>query len=55
MKGTNVPGITFRLRSYQKACLEAILERYRAGVRRQLVCLPTVKGDVKGDVRAGRA
>jgi len=44
MKKTNLPGITFRLRDYQKACLEAIFERYRTGVRRQLACLPTGSG-----------
>ncbi|MFC1857744.1 DEAD/DEAH box helicase [Thermodesulfobacteriota bacterium] len=38
------PHITFCLRDYQKECLEAILERYRAGVRRQLACLPTGAG-----------
>jgi ATP-dependent helicase IRC3 len=32
------------LRDYQRACLDAILDRYRAGVRRQLVCLPTGTG-----------
>jgi len=32
------------LRDYQKACLEAILIRYKAGIRRQLVCLPTGTG-----------
>lgn len=33
-----------KLRDYQRACLTAIHERYRAGVRRQLVCLPTGTG-----------
>ena len=42
MKETNFPG--FHLRDYQKECLEAILERYRTGVRRQLACLPTGSG-----------
>ena len=32
------------LRDYQRECLDAILERYRSGVRRQLVCLPTGTG-----------
>ncbi|MCU0722839.1 MAG: DEAD/DEAH box helicase, partial [Planctomycetes bacterium] len=32
------------LRDYQRECLDAILARYRAGVRRQLVCLPTGTG-----------
>ncbi len=32
------------LRDYQLKCLMAILDRYRAGVRRQLVCLPTATG-----------
>jgi superfamily II DNA or RNA helicase len=33
-----------RLRDYQSDCLGTILDRYRAGVRRQLVCLPTGTG-----------
>lgn len=32
------------LRDYQRDCLRALGERYRAGVRRQLVCLPTGTG-----------
>jgi len=32
------------LRDYQRECLQAISERYRAGVRRQVVCLPTGTG-----------
>jgi superfamily II DNA or RNA helicase len=32
------------LRDYQRECLKALGERYRAGVRRQLVCLPTGTG-----------
>ena len=44
MKETNLSAIAFHLRDYQKECLEAILERYRAGVRRQLTCLPTGSG-----------
>ena len=44
MKETNLSATTFHLRDYQKGCLEAILERYRAGVRRQLTCLPTGSG-----------
>ena len=32
------------LRDYQTECLEALLARYRAGVRRTLVCLPTGTG-----------
>ena len=32
------------LRDYQTECLEAILARYRDGVRRQVVCLPTGTG-----------
>ena len=32
------------LRDYQVECLEALLARYRAGVRRTLVCLPTGTG-----------
>jgi len=34
----------FQLRDYQRECLEAIMARYRAGVRRQLTCLPTGSG-----------
>jgi len=36
------PGV--QLRAYQQECLRTILERYRAGIRRQLVCLPTGTG-----------
>lgn len=32
------------LRDYQEECLETILTRYKAGIRRQLVCLPTGTG-----------
>ena len=35
---------TFELRDYQRQCLEAIWAHYQAGVRRQLVCLPTGTG-----------
>ncbi len=34
----------FELRDYQRECLEAIMAKYRAGVRRQLTCLPTGSG-----------
>jgi ATP-dependent helicase IRC3 len=33
-----------KLRDYQRECLATILDRYKAGVRRQLVCLPTGTG-----------
>lgn len=33
-----------KLRDYQLECLESILDRYRAGIRHQLVCLPTGTG-----------
>ncbi len=33
-----------QLRNYQIECLEAIRNRYLAGIRRQLVCLPTGSG-----------
>ncbi|MFC1886033.1 DEAD/DEAH box helicase [Thermodesulfobacteriota bacterium] len=33
-----------QLRDYQRECLTTIFERYQAGVRRQLVCLPTGSG-----------
>jgi superfamily II DNA or RNA helicase len=33
-----------RLRDYQSQCLNAIFSRYKAGVRRQLICLPTGTG-----------
>lgn len=33
-----------QLRDYQQACLSAIKTRYLAGVRRQLICLPTGTG-----------
>lgn len=32
------------LRDYQRECLSAIYERYQAGIRRQLTCLPTGSG-----------
>jgi len=32
------------LRDYQRDCLQAIGDRYQAGIRRQLVCLPTGTG-----------
>jgi type I site-specific restriction endonuclease len=32
------------LRDYQRECLAAIFNRYKAGVRRQLICLPTGTG-----------
>jgi ATP-dependent helicase IRC3 len=44
MTGKNLQEIPFHLRHYQKECLESILERYRAGVRRQLASLPTGSG-----------
>jgi superfamily II DNA or RNA helicase len=34
----------FQLRDYQRDCLSAIFERYQAGIRRQLACLPTGSG-----------
>ena len=34
----------FSLRDYQSECLTAIRDRYLAGVRRQLTCLPTGSG-----------
>lgn len=33
-----------QLRPYQRDCLETILEEYRLGIRRQLICLPTGTG-----------
>jgi superfamily II DNA or RNA helicase len=33
------------LRDYQRECLAAIFNRYKAGIRRQLVCLPTGTGN----------
>jgi ATP-dependent helicase IRC3 len=35
---------SFRLRNYQRKCLAAIRDRYLAGIRRQLTCLPTGSG-----------
>ncbi len=37
-------GEAYCLRDYQRECLGAIMDRYRAGVRRQLTCLPTGSG-----------
>lgn len=34
----------FTLRDYQEECLQSILDRYREGIRRQLICLPTGTG-----------
>jgi len=33
-----------RLRDYQRECLTVIFDRYKAGARRQLICLPTGTG-----------
>ena len=33
-----------KLRDYQVQCLQAIKDRYLAGTRRQLICLPTGTG-----------
>lgn len=35
---------SYNLRDYQQECLSTIYERYMAGVRRQLTCLPTGSG-----------
>jgi ATP-dependent helicase IRC3 len=37
-------GPQIQLRQYQRECLAAIFERYKAGARRQIVCLPTGTG-----------
>ena len=44
MSDTDPANRTFHLRDYQRECLEAIMAGYRAGVRRQLTCLPTGSG-----------
>ena len=44
MSDTDPANRAFQLRDYQRECLEAIMARYRAGVRRQLTCLPTGSG-----------
>jgi superfamily II DNA or RNA helicase len=44
MAETNPENRTFHLRDYQQECLAAIMTGYRAGVRRQLTCLPTGSG-----------
>jgi superfamily II DNA or RNA helicase len=36
--------LPIRLRDYQSQCLTAIFNRYKAGTRRQLICLPTGTG-----------
>jgi ATP-dependent helicase IRC3 len=36
--------LPIHLRDYQSQCLSAIFGRYKAGVRRQLICLPTGTG-----------
>jgi ATP-dependent helicase IRC3 len=35
---------SYHLRDYQNECLSAIYSRYKAGIRRQLTCLPTGSG-----------
>ncbi len=37
-------GEAYCLRDYQRECLGPIMDRYRAGIRRQLTCLPTGSG-----------
>ena len=44
MTNTNPSKKSLKLRDYQRNCLAAIIGRYRAGIRRQLVCLPTGTG-----------
>lgn len=44
MSHTDPAKRAFKLRDYQRECLEAIMAKYRAGVRRQLTCLPTGSG-----------
>jgi superfamily II DNA or RNA helicase len=44
MSDTDPANRTFDLRDYQRDCLGAIMAGYRAGVRRQLTCLPTGSG-----------
>jgi superfamily II DNA or RNA helicase len=40
----NPPVTPLSLRDYQHDCLATVLDKYRSGVRRQLVCLPTGTG-----------
>jgi superfamily II DNA or RNA helicase len=44
MANKNKTNTVPKLRNYQRRCLTAIFERYQAGIRRQLVCLPTGSG-----------
>ena len=44
MSDTDPANKMYRLRDYQRDCLRAIMASYRAGVRRQLICLPTGSG-----------
>jgi len=44
LKPNDSSNSSFSLRDYQRECLTAIRERYLAGVRRQLTCLPTGSG-----------
>ena len=44
MSDTDPANRRFHLRDYQHECLQAIMAGYRAGVRRQLTCLPTGSG-----------
>ncbi len=44
MQGNDPTVEPVHLRDYQRECLSAIFERYQAGIRRQLTCLPTGSG-----------
>jgi superfamily II DNA or RNA helicase len=44
MSDTDFTNRAYRLRNYQRECLEAIMVRYRSVVCRQLTCLPTGSG-----------
>ena len=44
MASSNITNKGFELRVYQRECLAEIFKRYQAGIRRQLICLPTGSG-----------
>ena len=44
MTSNNITNKGFELRVYQRECLSEIFKRYQAGIRRQLICLPTGSG-----------
>ena len=46
MEEKEIRNQTYNLRDYQNECLSAIYNQYKAGIRRQLTCLPTGSGKI---------